>query len=730
MSEEPGVLGTEGMGVMWRSYLSGVTQVGRGAILSFENTVEKEILISGNPNGNGGHQVIWRKPSGLAVVFDWDGSDYSTSDCSVKETLTTTGSGAYLLTGKYDDTMLFDANGMPDLYTDRNGNTVNPTYNGSLQLTGYAGTRGKNAAVAQDGDGFLAYFENAAGARWTMDYDGSGNLVEVGVPATTDQSSGSTIALTYDGSNRLIEVESARGQTVYEIEYVGSTPQVAKVTINGEDTTFAYYTGRTEITDAVGTVRRVHYTGQNITQTDYWVSGQAKYIHTYTYSGALVVTHRMPRGNRVDFTYNGADDLLEKRQKETNTSSSSSSDIVEAWAYSGAFVASYTDPLGEETTFTRNGAGSVTRVDFPDVTSPGSQSAYRTFSYNARGQITGVVDEEGQETELSYYGAGDDFALLEEIVVDPSGLALTTSLAYSDEWNVSTVTNPRSLSTTYVWDALRRLKQVTSPSPLSIDQKWEYDAHGNPTKFELENLDEDGASVSANPWITTTRTFTPLDAVATVVEEMDVSTTRTTTFAYDALGRLQRVTLPEGNKEKWEYEERGLLSKHIRGETSGVESDEEFFYDTNGNLVTLRDARNNDTTVTYDLFDRRTKVTDALSHYVELTLDKAGQVTEEARKNSSNTTLARRTYYYDERGRLWKTSDLRKDPGTTYSDAVTTIERFKTGHVKKVTDARSKDTTYDYDAAWRRISVLDPWETRRSSRWTRRGTRRPGALRR
>ena len=58
-------------------------------------------------------------------------------------------------------------------------------------------------------------------------------------------------------------------------------------------------------------------------------------------------------------------------------------------------------------------------------------------------------------------------------------------------------------------------------------------------------------------------------------------------------------------------------------------------------------------------------------------------------------------------GGSWKTSDLHKDPGSTYSDAVTTIARYKTGHVYTVTDARSDVTTYGYDNAWRRTSVED-----------------------
>jgi hypothetical protein len=55
------------------------------------------------------------------------------------------------------------------------------------------------------------------------------------------------------------------------------------------------------------------------------------------------------------------------------------------------------------------------------------------------------------------------------------------------------------------------------------------------------------------------------------------------------------------------------------------------------------------------------------------------------RKNSSDAELQRETYFFDERSRHWKTSALFKDTGSTYSDAVTIIERLKSGQVRTVT---------------------------------------------
>jgi RHS repeat-associated protein len=147
--------------------------------------------------------------------------------------------------------------------------------------------------------------------------------------------------------------------------------------------------------------------------------------------------------------------------------------------------------------------------------------------------------------------------------------------------------------------------------------------------------------------------------------------------------------------------------KHIRGETDPKASEVKYAYDENGNWITFTDGRDNGTTYTYDLFDRQTKETNALSHYTAWEFDKNGNVTKIQKKDSSDAELQRESYYYDERNRRWKISALFKDASQTYSDAVTTIERLKTGQVKNVTNPRSKDTTWTHDVAGRRTKVTD-----------------------
>ncbi len=702
------MLGTQTLAVRARGMITGGTEFGLGMIPSWMTTVQETIHNVGNPLANGGHSALVRLPTGVTVNFIWGGSAYGTSDCCFHDTLSKNGSGRYVLTALDGSTKLFDANGMPDVYTDANGNTTDYTYNGSLQCTGWTNDRGVSSTVNHDANGWVSSVVVDGLFTYAFVINSSGYLTSITTPTTPDQGSGIVIAPQYDGSNRITAIRDGNGNDPYVYSYVGATEQVSYAT--GSTITFSYNTNRTDVTDRNGNVIRYHYSGRDVTKVEQWISGASAFATNYTYSGGDLIKIVKPRGNRIDFTVNGNGQVTERRQKETDTNSNSASDIVESWAYTSNFVTSYTDPRGYTTTYTRDAAGNVTAINYPTVTSPTTQSSVsKSFTYNARGQKTQATDEEGKIVEYSYYASGSNkYGLLWKVKVDPSGLNLVTEYLYNGQAQLQSIKDPLNKQTGYVFDAVGRKTKVTTPT--GIETEWHYDGNGQVTSMDVENLDQAGTRVSGNEWLTTSYTYNSHGSMLTMTEEIDGSTTRTTSFDYDDNQNRIRVTKPEGNKEKWTYNSRDLVATHVRGETSGVASTTTYTYDDNGNLTVLEDGRGNDTTYTYDLFDRRTKTTNALGHYEETDYDKGGNVTEVRRYDATPTPdvlLQRSTRSYDQRGRHWQTSDLHKDPSTTYSDAVTTIERFKTGHVRYFTDPRSKVTETQYDNAWRVTKTID-----------------------
>ncbi len=699
ITSSPTMLGSMPIGLVARSMISGGTEFGLGMIPSWMTTVEET---------GGGTGATVRLPSGGVVFFTLSGGTYSSSDCCFHDTLTKNGAGRFVLTALDGSTRLMDANGLPNVYTDAHGNTTDFTYNGSLQCTGWTNDRGVSTSISHNGDGWVSSMTVDGIFTYTFNVDTSGFLTSITTPTTPDQTSGIVIAPQYDVSGRLIAVRDGNGNDPYVYTYVGSTDQVSYAT--GSTIAFSYNTNRTDVTDRNGHVNRYHYSGRNVTRVEQWISGAAAFATDYTYSGGDLIKIVRPRGNRVDFTVNGYGQTTQQREKETNTNSNSASDIVQVWYYTSNLVTSFTDARGYTTTYTRDSAGNVTASNYPTVTSPTTQSSVsKSFTYNARGQKTQATDEEGKIVEYEYFPSGSNkYGLLKKVKVDPSGLNLVTEYAYNSQMQLQTVTDPLSKQTGYVFDDVGRKTKVTTPT--GIETEWHYDGNGRVTSVVHEHLDQAGARVSGNEWLTTSYTYNSHGSMLTMTEEIDGGTTRTTTFEYDDNQNRIRVIKPEGNKEKWTYNSRNLVATHVRGETGGVASTNIFTYDDNGNLTLLEDGLSNDTIYAYDLFDRRTRTTNALGHYEETDYDKGGNVTEVRRYDSTpspEVLIQRSTRSYDQRGRHWQTSELFKDPSTTYSDAVTTIERFKTGHVRYVTDPRSEVTETQYDNAWRVAKTVD-----------------------
>ena len=626
----------------------------------------------------------------------------------VTDALTTDTSGNYVLTDKWGNSWNFDPNGLPDSFTDRNGNLDDYTYSGSYQITGWTDERGKAYSFTRNSNNFVTGITDFSGRSWSLAYDSSDNLVSVTTPTTPDQTSGITTTFGYDGSNRMTSITDGRGHTAVSIAYNGSTGSVSSVTLTGGSVSYAYSSGYTDRTDRNGGVHRTSYTGKHVTKTAMIVSSTSKYETVYRYTGDRITNIVYPLGNRVDFVYDSAGCLTERRRRTTDTSTNASSDLVESWTFNSSnFSLSHTDARGNSWSYARDSKGNRTGVANPTVTHPATQTSSRSIAYNAHGQVTSETDEEGRVTSLTYSTSGSDIGLVVARTIDPSGLALITTFERDSAGNVTTMTDPRGKTTNLAWDNLRRLTQTQAPSPLLHRVQFNYDGDGNLTKKDVENLDKDGAVVTANAWITSTYTYTVDNLVSDVVEEIDATHTRTTSLEYDGNRNLIRVSKPAGNKIKYDYTERDLLWKTTDGETSGVAGTEENAYDDNGNLTSATNPRGNSTTFAYDLFDRRTRATNALGAYSEWTYDENGNVTTIRRRSVSNVELQRTSRSFDERNRLWQTSDLFYDPSTTYSDAVSEIERYKTGEPKVTTNARGKATNYLLDAAGRLTKITD-----------------------
>lgn len=258
----------------------------------------------------------------------------------------------------------------------------------------------------------------------------------------------------------------------------------------------------------------------------------------------------------------------------------------------------------------------LTRIAYPDNTSV-------SYTYDANGNRTAMTDAWGT-TNYTY----DDFNRLTEVDfpnVNP------IKYKYDQADNLTQITYPDGTVINYGYDTDNRLTTVTDASGTTT---YGYDStSGNLTSKTLPNgivttydYDVDGRLIDVTnkgPGNTLISAYHyPLDdnGMRTAVEETTPAGTQTTTYGYDALNRLDRVTYPDGRTVRYEYDQTGNRLKMIAPEETTTYTydadnrlrqagDEQFFYDRNGNL-TSRATQTQTIQYSYDHENRLTRYND------------------------------------------------------------------------------------------------------------------------
>jgi RHS repeat-associated protein len=325
-------------------------------------------------------------------------------------------------------------------------------------------------------------------------------------------------------------------------------------------------------------------------------------------------------------------------------------------------------------------------------------------AYDSNGNQIEKIDPLGNTVTTTYTSRNDPAKITDQ-------LGVTTRLTYSSKGDLESSSRPltgtkRVAKTTFAHGDSKYPGDVTSiTDPTGAETTFTYNRHGN----NVSLTDPDGRK--------TTRSFDSIGRMLTSVSphgnvpKKDVAD-YTTSYTYDAFGKVLTVTDPlghkaantydakeeltsftdrDGNLTSYKYNATGKLVKTVMGDGSVVSNS----YDDNGNLVTWTDGNGNNTTFAYDSLDRVITMTDA-----------TGRVTAYAHDGNGNRILdtapdgetVSRTY--DAAGRL---------TGVAYSDAQThavTYHYDKTGRRIGMTDG-SGASTWQYDSLGRLTKAVN-----------------------
>ncbi len=532
--------------------------------------------------------VIFAEPSANQIFIKQPDGSYS-PPVNFPNTLTLV-SGLYRLTTPQGVQTNFNAAGQISSVVFPNGVTVSYTYTSGL-LTSISNGLGRTLTLAYT-SGKLTSVSDGTGRSVSFTVDGSGNLTQF-----TD-ANGKNYTYSYDQPGRMTAYfNPAFPATAFATNVYDSLSRV-KTQANARSQVTNYYLAgsRAHAVDPVGNKRTWYLNplGSIIKQID--GLGNAT---TTVYDGLnRPIEVIQPEGNKVVSTFDKNNNPL--TITAVAKSGSGLSNIVQTFTYHATWAKVLTaqDGRGNTTTFSYDGAnGNLLTIQRPII---GGFTPTVTMTWNSRGQMLTRTDETGIVTQFNYDASTEK--LTSQVVDYGVGrLNLTTSFGYNTVGDTTSVTDPNTYQTTFLFDALRRMTQKTDPSPLSYVTKLTYDDNSNLTKQERQ--------VGGSPaWQTYSWTYSAGNERLTAVDPFG----RTTTWTFDGKDRMQTMTDAQGRV--WQYSYDALDRVYQVTDPTNTICDTKT-YTNNGKLASVKDARNNTTQYSWDGFDRANKTTYADSTF-------------------------------------------------------------------------------------------------------------------
>jgi len=322
------------------------------------------------------------------------------------------------------------------------------------------------------------------------------------------------------------------------------------------------------------------------------------------------------------------------------------------WTYDHGWIASEettsnlrdANTFRTEFTFYRDAQGAPSNIhEIKRLKDDGSFQT-TTLAYDSKNRISSVQYPDGHIIRADYeLGSLYPTHIYHEVAGVESPY-LNYRLAYDNWGNINSITDAKSQTTSFVFDNLDRIVQVTNAL-----NETNYYRYRDKQLAEVEI----GATVEEGEGLVYKLLYTPKEKLKQVLRKNEA-------------GMFQAL---------WTFK-----------------------YDSAGNLLHSSDALNRTLSYTYDYLDRMTSKTDPLGYITQYEHDIVGNITKVTDAENRDTQ-----YEYDGFARVTKIIEKGVSPSLT-----TQIVYDALGKVKKVIDPKYQITEYEYDLLSRMVKQIKP----------------------
>jgi RHS repeat-associated protein len=440
----------------------------------------------------------------------------------------------------------------------------------------------------------------------------------------TEKDSGGTVlrttGMTYDTNGTLLTRTVTAGASSRAWTYTYNA-NGSLLTMNGprtdvsDVTTYAYYDNAatcpgTATMGCRGQVQTITNAAGHVTEiTAYTAHGQPltivdpnTLVTTLTYDARQRLTSRSVGGETTTYEYDGVGQLTKVILPDTS---------FLQYTYDAAHrLTQIADNLGNRIAYTLDAMGNRTQEQVFDPANALAQTRSRVFN-----NLNRLAQDIGAQSQVTAYGY-DNQGNVTSIDGPLAGTADVTANAYDALNRLIRVTDPNSGQVNYGYSALDQLASVSDPRSLA-------------TSYNYDGLNNLNQLVSPDTG-TTGNTF---DAAGNLLTSTDAKG-QVTTYAYDALNRVTQITFHDTSRQTYSYDQGANGVGRLTGITetdpgSLVTSQLAYAYDQKGRITAETRTINGIAYVigySYDASGRLTGMIYPSGRNIAYTLDNLGRV--------------------------------------------------------------------------------------------------------